>query len=747
MIEFLASLPTYNSDIATRTVWGWLKEEFEQAGAAGICYYKHTVVKTPMGVIPELVLLTRQFQPVIVRCLPFRIGNINRADGVSWFVDGSAVDSPLLELDDCAIALEGKFDRDRLLRSKLRPVAVLAMPLIARREFEDRFGDGLITRPPATIWSDGHIEDVLQRLDHTLDDHEWRHTRSIAQGVSVLKPTSFGGAETATTLREAISILDRQIALLDTEQEKAAVQIAPGPQRIRGLAGTGKTVLLAMKAANIHHHYPDKRILFTFNTQSLYNQTRSLITKFYRLNNEEDPNWDMLHVRHAWGGPDKPGVYSELCLRYGLTPYTLDNARNKRRKDPFDACCEHALSVDIRPYYDFILVDEAQDFPKEFFQVLYKLASEQRCIYWAYDELQSLSEIEIPPPGELFGKDRNGQPLVILDDEPYPGDIDKDYVLNKSYRCPQPVLMVAHALGLGLYNRKGKGCFQMLENKQSWEAIGYVIESGALQEGEQVVIHRPAANSPNPISEIYKGSQPLIDAVVFNNRQDEFEWIAQSIVHNIKHEGVPPNQIVVICLDRKKAKEYLKPVQDRLRTYHVDSVVPGMGDSSAAFAEAGRVTLSTVHRAKGNEASIVYILGFDALYDYVEAIEHRNRAFTSISRSRAWVRISGFGTNMEKAKDEIGRILADQPRFKFQFPNMATIRRLDAETGKRRREIKTVRDSFRRLVDQNPQALATVADAQPELIEELLHRLQDAQPELLESILRRMQEGKSGKSE
>lgn len=742
MIEFLASLPTYNNDIATRTVWGWLKEQFQQAGATGICYYKHTVVKTPTGVIPELVLLTCQFQPVIVRCLPFQIGSIRSADGVSWVVDGSSIESPLLELDDCAVALEGKLDRDRLLRGKLRPMAVLAMPLISQRDFEARFGAGLVTQSSAVIWSDGHVEDVLQPLDHTLDEQEWRHTRSVAQGVNVLKQTVFGGEETATTLREAISILDRQIALLDIEQEKAAVQIAPGPQRIRGLAGTGKTVLLAMKAANIHQHFPDKRILFTFNTQSLYNQARSLITRFYRANNEEDPNWDMLHIRHAWGAKDKPGVYSELCYRHGLTPYTLDSARNTRHKDPFDACCEHALSVNIQPYYDFVLVDEAQDFPKEFFQVLYKLASEQHCIYWAYDELQSLSELEIPAPGELFGKDRNGQPLVTLDDEPYPGDIDKDYVLNKSYRCPQQVLMVAHALGLGLYNRKGKGCFQMLENKQSWEAIGYVIESGALQEGEPVVIHRPPANSPNPISEIYKGTQPLIDAIVFDDRQDEFDWVAQSIANNIEHEGVPPNQIVVICLDRTKAKRYLKPVQERLRTHHIASVIPGMGDSTAAFAEVGHVTLSTVHRAKGNEASIVYILGFDALYDYVEAIEHRNRAFTSISRSRAWVRISGVGNNMAKAKDEIDRILADQPRFKFPFPNMATIRRLDAETGKRRREIKTVRDSVRRLVDQNPQALATVVDAQPELIEELLRRLQDAQPELLESMLRRVQEGK-----
>jgi superfamily I DNA and RNA helicase len=93
---------------------------------------------------------------------------------------------------------------------------------------------------------------------------------------------------------DSVRELEKQIALLDFEQEKAAIPIAPGPQRIRGLAGTGKTVLLAMKAANIHKHFPKKKILFTFNTQSLYNQAMKLITKFYRYHTENDPDWEVI---------------------------------------------------------------------------------------------------------------------------------------------------------------------------------------------------------------------------------------------------------------------------------------------------------------------------------------------------------------------------------------------------------------------------------------------------------------------
>jgi superfamily I DNA and RNA helicase len=103
-----------------------------------------------------------------------------------------------------------------------------------------------------------------------LNDEEWRLMRSILQTVLPLTKNPGGIVRKASTQGAAIRMLDSNIALLDDQQMKVALQIPPGPQRIRGLAGTGKTILLAMKAVNIHKNFPDKRILFTFHTQSLY---------------------------------------------------------------------------------------------------------------------------------------------------------------------------------------------------------------------------------------------------------------------------------------------------------------------------------------------------------------------------------------------------------------------------------------------------------------------------------------------
>ena len=49
-------------------------------------------------------------------------------------------------------------------------------------------------------------------------------------------------------------------------------QIPPGPQRIRGIAGSGKTRLLCQKAAWMHKEHPDWDIAYVFFTQALYDE-------------------------------------------------------------------------------------------------------------------------------------------------------------------------------------------------------------------------------------------------------------------------------------------------------------------------------------------------------------------------------------------------------------------------------------------------------------------------------------------
>jgi superfamily I DNA and RNA helicase len=568
--------------------------------------------------------------------------------------------------DDFKVWLNQRFERERPLRSKVSPVGVVALPLITRQSFLEKYD---VPRNSHVFWRDGdRLEAFLREHECSLTDEEWRIARSVLQAATPINVASGPAPSKADTIGKAIRVLEKRIALLDEEQQKVAIQIPPGPQRIRGLAGTGKTVLLAMRASNIHQHFPDKRILFTFHTQSLYNQATKLITRFYRFHSDQDPDWDKIHVRHSWGGKGRRGVYSDLCKRQGVAPKDFTTAKAENPEFPLQACCAHALQTTIDPQYDYVLVDEAQDFPKEFFEVLFNLSFPPHAIYWAYDEMQSLNSVQIPSTEELFGKTKSGQTRVTLDGPDYPGSMEKDFVLYKSYRCPHKVLMLAHAMGLGIHNPRGP--VQMLTDEGSWKAIGYELEAGTLKPNSNITLFRPTENSPNNVTEIYSGDQKDFIHKVFDDREEELNWISKSISKDIREEGVSPEQILVISLDARRAKRYMMALQAKLFSTRIQSTIPGFIDDSSAFAEPDKVTLATVYRAKGNEAPIVYILSMESLYDFAEEIENRNRAFTAISRSKGWLRISGVGRQMQKVANEIDLVLADLPRLKFVFPDM-----------------------------------------------------------------------------
>lgn len=718
--KLIISTPEYATNLAAQVVWENLFKELK--GTDGIYYYKHPIIGSQSGLPADFCLLPKGYQPIAIRCISCNISEIENVGEEIWKINSQPLDSPLAELDDFAVALESKFKKDRDLRRVFSPITAIIFSNITKTQFNKKFpkfkADASLNC--SLIWKGESVSTLFKAI--TLTDIQWQLAQAIFQSTSPLNRKVILDMTASDKIGEAIKLLDRRIAILDDVQHRTTVQIPPGPQRIRGLAGTGKTILLAMRAAFIHQRFPDAKILFTFHTQSLYNQAKALITKFYRDNAETDPNWDNLHIRHGWGGSVKSGVYWDTCMRLGIPAINFMQAKAMDNSNPLGNACALILNQKIEPYYDFILVDEAQDFPKEFFRLLYKLSKESHRIYWAYDELQNLSATDIPSLKDWFGTDEQGKPLVSLDGD-YPGDMEKDVVLNKSYRCPLKILMLAHGIGLGIYSTKG--CVQMVPDLSTWKALGYELESGEIKAGSNVVLNRPEENSPSQINAIYSGKESLIQILKRNSREEELGEVARVIIELVGKESVAPHHIVVVSLDSRHAREHLGIVQRNLLKGNVQSVVPGFVDGSSEFGEEGKVTLSTVYRAKGNEAPIVFIVCFDAIYDYVDEVENRNKAFTSISRAKGWVKISGCGEKMQRAKEEILRITHDVPKFKFKFPSMEKIKCLgSAETTRRKKEHQKMSETLKQLLHADEEVLKSL---NPKQRADLLDKLRKMQ--------------------
>ncbi|TVP61187.1 MAG: DUF2075 domain-containing protein [Nodularia sp. (in: Bacteria)] len=470
---------------------------------------------------------------------------------------------------------------------------------------------------------------------------------------------------------------------LDEIQRQVAMQIPNGPQRIRGLAGTGKTVILSMKAALVHKDFSDYKILFIFNTQSMYNQIRNYITEYYIKETQQNPNWSNLEILHAWGGREQEGLYYNIAREYSIRPRYYSELR--RFIDPLEIIYLELLKEikhKIEPRYDVVLIDEAQDFSPALFETIYYLTKKPKRIIWAYDEFQSLKELKIKKSDDLFGKDHSGIsniPESQLEGQ-YVGEINKDFVLRNSYRNPRISLMIAHGVGMGLYNENE---IVPMEDRTSWEARGYRIikpeEKIKFEYRDEVIAERLEENSKNILEKLLlengRDEKELVSFDIFVSSTNELDQIVFKIHYLITSEKVSPEEIVVINLDTGKNSslefEYLRRELDKR---DIKAITPGYIEKPDQFKEPGRVTLATPFRAKGNEANVVFIFNSQIIVDNA-TYKMRNSFFVAITRSRGWCYISGNGEKCQLLKQEIDKIIQHYPQFKFVFPKYDDLQR------------------------------------------------------------------------
>jgi hypothetical protein len=148
-----------------------------------------------------------------------------------------------------------------------------------------------------------------------------RALQAALQRVSTIKPPKKrAGVQNPASRGATLKDIERNIANLDQWQKAAAIESPEGPQRIRGLAGSGKTIVLALKAAYWHSQHPHWRIALTFHTRALYQQMADLTTRFTFEHTNDSPDPEYLQIIHSWGSSAQPGVYSMIAAALGETP-------------------------------------------------------------------------------------------------------------------------------------------------------------------------------------------------------------------------------------------------------------------------------------------------------------------------------------------------------------------------------------------------------------------------------------------
>ncbi len=580
--------------------------------------------------------------------------------------------------DDCANKIEAKLKGYKQLMQKRKlcvDIYVITFaPALARcPNFDSDY--------PLCNNSTG-LEDNLSQLSWGQPSY-YKDVVSVLQAISTIRKGKKKREISNPQSRGAkIRLLEDSIANLDNQQSRAVIETVEGVQRIRGLAGSGKTIVLALKAAYLHAQHPDWKIAITFNTRSLKGQLRQLINTFYIEQTSDEPDWENVNIIHAWGAPgggERTGIYYTFCAVNNVEYCDFMTARARYGSaDPFGDACGKALSdaTSITPIYDAVLVDEAQDFSPSFLNLCYEMLKPPKRLVYAYDELQNLRSQSLPSPEVIFGTMPDGSPRVKF--EPFTdGHPQQDIILEKCYRNSRPALVTAHALGFGIYRTpeitKGSGLVQMFDQSSLWNDIGYQIAYGSLEDGKHVVLQRTTASSPEFL-EKHSDIDDLIVFKAFNTRQEQDEWVAQEIKKNLETDELRPDDIIVINPNPLTTKKIVAPIRSLLFQQGIASHTAGVDTAPDIFFAENNdsVAFTGIYRAKGNEAAMVYIVNSQVCYDSsFDLAKLRNQLFTAITRSKAWVRVLGVGKDMEGLIAEYEQVKAHNFTLDFVYPTQS----------------------------------------------------------------------------
>jgi len=316
----------------------------------------------PDGELPHLVVLDPRLGIVVLEVLKGRdkanlLGAVRGRLRIEIDGEEREVDNPLERAERFADAL-----RTRLrAHPSLADVGVGAVAVFsgitepdARRLGIDRIVDleRCIFKPDLdAALQDANATGLLRTFTKAvggtrgdeLSEDALSELRGIIHPDVVITRRAEQGALFAASSEASTSRSDDPVKVMDRRQEAMAKSLGSGHRVIRGVAGSGKTLVLVARAKLLARLLPSKRILVTCYTRSLASQLRAELAEFPNI---EVVNLDKLMARCIAAAHIKHPGYEAGDAVVAQTALQAIRAGNGAR-------------------YRAVLVDEAQDFGTE----------------------------------------------------------------------------------------------------------------------------------------------------------------------------------------------------------------------------------------------------------------------------------------------------------------------------------------------------------------------------------------------
>ncbi len=429
------------------------------------------------------------------------------------------------------------------------------------------------------------------------------------------------------------SYVDQMVALdkyLSEEQKDLSrLQVEGTPRLIRGVAGSGKSIVLANLVARYLHRklgslqqplFPEgevaiavvcfnnalvdflkHKIRTAFRTQTLTDDIPSKVVSVTHLNGLmwaliKDMSWPLRYiaVNQVPDASERAAMYSEQLDRFA-----------QENPAHYQSLC-----------FDVLFVDEGQDIEPEEYALLLRLVKKhlgtgEKPLVIFYDDAQN-----------LYGRSR-----------PVWRDIginvavgDRSRVMQECFRNTRQIIETAFNVLLG-----SQAPETVKVQTRTYADVAYLKERKLIEEAGDHFRVRFAEREDIP---------PTI--LGFSSPEDEIDWVAAEIARLIGEEKVRPEDILVVFYQPKlfDFAGLKNNIMYKLGACEFVEPFGNSDDKRRYIFKPGCLTITTVYGAKGYDAPIVFLVGADQF-----EMNREGRAGFYVAATRAKLRLYVTGVD------------------------------------------------------------------------------------------------------
>lgn len=433
---------------------------------------------------------------------------------------------------------------------------------------------------------------------------------------------------------DELAMADKRLSA--EQQELSRLEVRGHPRIIRGVAGSGKTVVLANMAARYvkrclaqqgalfgEQPRPPKVAVVCFN-RALVSLIREKIQDAYKEQTQETIPAEAVRVSHLNGLMWSLIKEEGLPVRYVPIDGTegIENAAARAASYRSQLASVQASGpARLDPYlFDAIFIDEGQDFEEEEFRLLMDLVrpdpnTGEKALVIFYDDAQN-----------VYGRSRPVWKNLGIDVQRG----DRSRVMRECFRNTRQIVEFAFNVLLGtcaaptvfVHTRK----FADLETLRGRELDGVPL----IEEREHFVRVNFARRS---------GQWPEVHS--FKSRLEEIQWLVKQLRDLIVDEAVRPEDILVLFHQISEFRDLKDLIRREIPTEWLRGIVQPYGkreDRNQLIFRPNHLTLSTTKGAKGYDAPIVFFIGCDLIPNTKEG---RASFYVGATRAKLILHVSG----------------------------------------------------------------------------------------------------------